>query len=74
MEKKTFWHHIADINERDWEIEKEVKKVKFNIMVEDDEERKNWFINALNRLENEKEELHKEKIKFQEEHLYNLED
>jgi len=54
MEKKTFWHHIADINERDWEIEKEVKKVKFNIMVEDDEERKNWFINALNRLENEK--------------------
>lgn len=60
MNRRDFSHMLAYMYERDYEIDKELKNVHLKLIMEDDLDRKQWFINAQNRLHQEKKELENE--------------
>ena len=46
MNRRDFSHGLADMHEREYEIDKELKNIHLKLIMEDDRERKQWFINA----------------------------
>lgn len=61
MNRRDFSRRLADMYEREYEIDKELKNIHLKLIMEDDRERKQWFINDQDRLNQEKKEL---RIKF----------
>lgn len=57
MNKREFCHRLADINAALYDIEKELREVKFKLIMEEDPDRRNWFNNALGRLLQERNEM-----------------
>lgn len=57
MNRRDFSHRLADMYEREYEIDKELKNIHLKLLMEDDRERKQWFINAQDRLNQEKKNL-----------------
>lgn len=64
MNRRDFSHRLADMYEREYEIDKELKNIHLKLIMEDDRERKQWFINAQDRLNQEKEELGNKILEF----------
>ncbi|MCI8344566.1 MAG: hypothetical protein HFJ42_01050 [Clostridia bacterium] len=63
MDKRDCYHALADMYEREYEIDKELNEIRLKLIIEDNEERKNWFLDAQSRLLQEKDDL---TIKIQE--------
>mgnify|MGYP000950978479 CR=1 FL=1 len=57
MNRRDFNRRLADMHEREYEIDKELKNIHLKLIMEDDRERKQWFINVQDRLNQEKKEL-----------------
>lgn len=57
MNRRDFSRRLADMYEREYEIDKELKNIHLKLIMEDDRERKQWFVNAQDRLNQEKKEL-----------------
>lgn len=57
MNRRDFSRRLADMYEREYEIAKELKNIHLKLIMQDDRERKQWFINAQDRLNQEKKEL-----------------
>ena len=57
MDRRDFIHRLADMYEREYEIDKELKNIHLKLIMEEDRERKQWFINGQDRLNQEKKEL-----------------
>ena len=57
MTRTELCHELADVNERLYDIGNQLEKIAFNIMVEKDSSRKDWFINAQENLLQEKQAL-----------------
>lgn len=57
MNRRDFNRRLADMHEREYEIDKELKNIYLKLIMEDDRERKQWFINVQDRLNQEKKEL-----------------
>lgn len=74
MKRKEFTYRMADYNEAEYDIQKEIKEVKFKLFVEDDPNRKNWFQNALDKLKGELEQNNRERAEFSAQYSNNLED
>lgn len=64
MNRRDFSHRLADMYEREYEIDKELKNIHLKLIMEDDLERKQWFINAQDRLHQEKKELGNKILEF----------
>lgn len=64
MNRRDFSHGLADMYEREYEIDKELKNIHLKLIMEDDRERKQWFINAQDRLNQEKKELGNKILEF----------
>ena len=64
MNRRDFSHRLADMYEREYEIDKELKSVHLKLIMEDNPNRKQWFINAQDRLHQEKKELGDEILHF----------
>lgn len=74
MDRKEYCYRLADMNERLFDIKNELKEIKIKIIMEDNPERKEWFINAQDRLLREKEELETIKQEFMDKHSSLIED
>lgn len=74
MDRKEYCYKLADMNERLFDIENELKEIKIKIIMEDNSERKEWFINAQDKLLKEKEELETIKQEFVTEYSSLIED
>lgn len=57
MDIRDYRHRLADMYERGYEIEQELKKVHLKTIMEDEPTRKQWFMDAQDRLNMEKQEL-----------------
>ncbi len=62
MNKREFCHRLADINEVLYDKEKELKEVKFKLVMEDDPGKRAWFAIAQERLIQERDELKEKRM------------
>lgn len=62
MTKYEYCHRLADVNEALYDNEKELKEVKFKLVMEDDPGRRAWFAIAQERLIQERDELNEKRM------------
>ncbi len=74
MDRREYCHELADMNERLYEIDKQLDKIKINSCFEKDPERQDWFTNAQDKLLNEKDELETKVDEFMSQYSYLIDD
>lgn len=60
MNRETYCDLLATYNEHEYDAKKDLEDIKFKIMMEDDPDRKQWFIDAQARVEERIEEIARE--------------
>lgn len=74
MDRKQYCYELADMNERLWEIDNQLSNIKIEIALAKDPDKKQWYIDAQERLLNEKEELEDKVRNFMSEYSYLLDE
>lgn len=74
MNRREYCYKLAAVNEALYDTEKELKEVKTKIVIEDDPDRKNWFIEAQEKLLREREDLEEKRKNLETEGYSDLED
>lgn len=64
MDKKQACHRLADFNEALYDTEKELENVRLKLLMEDDSSRKQWFEEAVERLQQQIVEIESRRQEF----------
>ena len=64
MDKKQACHRLADFNEALYDAENDLVNVRSKLLMEDDPSRKQWFEDAVERLQQRIAEIEREKQEF----------
>ena len=64
MDKKQACHRLADFNEALYDAENDLVNVRCKLLMEDDPSRKQWFEDAVERLQQRIAEIEREKQEF----------
>ena len=64
MDKKQACHRLADYNEALYDAENDLENVRRKLWMEDDPSRKQWFEDAVEKLQQRIAEIEREKQEF----------